>query len=338
MAAGITIAVSLAAGGCSSGKDSATSPTATTVSGKISISYLQKQGDQSYFIGEAEGAQAKAKELGVDLKVANLGNDANKTVSEAQAAIGQKTNGIIVVVPDPAVGPQLAQLTKSAGVQLLASDDQICATGTDPATCGKADLVPRVGFSGTQMGAEVGTKAAELFKQAGWKAEETRIISAWKQDVTVCTDRVVAAVKTFKDVGGADIKEIKVGTDNTPPDAQNKVAATVTANKSVKHWIIWGCNDENVTGGSRALENAGFTPDNIIGVGINGDLACKVWKGGKPSGVKASLYLNGAEVGALAVQNMYDKIKNGKEFPPEAFAKTTMVGPDNYEQAGLKCT
>jgi L-arabinose transport system substrate-binding protein len=337
-AAGVTIALSLAASACSSGKDSSTSAPAKTVSGKVTIAYLQKQGDQSYFIGEAEGAQAKAKELGVDLKVVNLGNDANKTVSEAQAAIGQKANGIIVVVPDPAVGPQLAQLTKTAGVQLLASDDQICINGTDPAKCDKANLVPRVGFSGTQMGTEVGTKASELYKQAGWKPEETRIISAWKQDVTVCTDRVVAAAKTFKEASGADIKEIKVGTDNTPPDAQNKVAATVTANKSVKHWIIWGCNDENVTGGARALENAGYTPDNIIGVGINGDLACKVWKGGKKSGVRASLYLNGAEVGALAVQNMYDKIKSGKEMPPEAFAKTTMVGPDTYVQAGLKCS
>lgn len=332
--------IALTAGSCSSGKDDGkgSSGAAKTVSGKIKIAYLQKQGDQSYFIGEAEGARAKAKQLGVDLTVVNLGNDANKAVSETQAAIGQKTNGIVVVVPDPAVGPQLVQLAKGAGVQLLASDDQICVNGTDPAKCTKENLVPRVGFSGAQMGTEVGKRVTELYKKAGWKPADTRIIAAWKQDITVCTDRVVAAEKTFKDSGGADIKVIKVGTDNTPPDAQNKIAATVTANKAVKHWIVWGCNDENVTGGSRALENAGYTPDDIIGVGINGDLACKVWQGGKKTGVKASLFLNGAEVGGLAVQNMYDKLKNGKELPPEAFAKTTMVGPDDYQQAGLKCS
>lgn len=325
--------------GCSSGKSSspASGGSGGTVSGKITIAYLQKQGDQSYFIGEAAGAQAKAKELGVDLKVVNLGNDASKTVSETQAAIGQKVNGIIMVVPDPAVGPQVVDLTKTAGVALEASDDQFCTNGTDPAKCDKANLVPRVGFSGTQMGTEVGNKAAALYKAAGWNPADTRIIAAWKQDVTVCTDRVVAASSAFKTATGADIKELKIGTDNTPPDAQNKVAATVTANKSVKHWIVWGCNDENVTGGSRALENAGYQPADIIGVGINGDLACKVWQGGKPSGVKASLFLNGGEVGALAVQQMYDKLKNGKPFPQEAFAKTTMVGPDSYQAAGLKC-
>jgi L-arabinose transport system substrate-binding protein len=86
-----------------------------------------------------------------------------------------------------------------------------------------------------------------------------------------------------------------------------------------------------------ALENAGYKPDNLIGVGINGDLACKAWSAGKATGTKATLWLNGGEVGALAVQSMYDKIKNGKEFAPEAFAKTTMVTPETYKSAGLAC-
>ncbi|MDX6740195.1 substrate-binding domain-containing protein [Actinocorallia sp. A-T 12471] len=335
---GVLAAAALSLAACSSGQDDGTGSTPKAADGKISIVYLQKQGDQSYFIGEAEGAKAKAAELGIDLKVVNLGSDANKAVSETQAAIGQKASGVIVVVPDPAVGPQLVELTKSAGVELLTSDDQICVDNPDPAQCAKENLVPRIGFSGAQMGEEVGKKVSELYKAAGWKPEETRIIAAWKQDVTVCTDRVTAAESSFKAESGADIEIIKVGTDNTPPDAQNKVGATVTANKSVKNWIVWGCNDENVTGGVLALENAGFKPDNIIGVGINGDLACKVWQGGKPTGVKASLFLNGAEVGALSVQSMYDKIKNGKEFPAEGFAKTTMVDASTYEQAGLKCS
>lgn len=63
----------------------------------------------------------------------NLGNDANKTVSEVQSAIAQKTNGLIVVV--------------------LA-----------PSACAKENLVPRIGFSGAQMGGEVGKRAAEEFK------------------------------------------------------------------------------------------------------------------------------------------------------------------------------
>ncbi|MET9403322.1 substrate-binding domain-containing protein [Kitasatospora sp. NPDC002965] len=327
---------------CSTGQQSSSSSGAgasvAPVSGKISMTYLQKQGDQEYFVGEAAGAKAKAAELGVDLKVVNLGNDANKTVSEVQAAIAQKTNGLIVVVPDPAVGPQVVQAAKDAKVALLTSDDQICTSGPDPAVCAKTDLVPRIGFSGAQMGGEVGKRAADEFKKAGWNPADTRIISAWKQDVTVCGDRVDAAKEAFAAAGSAGVQKIDVATDNTPTGAQDKIAATVTANPGVKNWIVWGCNDENVQGGVTALENAGFKADNIIGVGLGAYLACKNWNSGKPTGMKAALFISGKDVGALAVQTLYDKLKNGKDMPAEAFAPTTMVDATTFKSSGATCS
>ncbi|MFD3334690.1 substrate-binding domain-containing protein [Streptomyces sp. NPDC058700] len=338
LAATVGVCVALGLTACSTGREPSASPaSAAPASGKLSLTYLQKQGDQEYFIGEAEGAKAKAAELGVDLKIVNLGNDANKAVSEVQAAIAQKSNGLIIVVPDPAVGPQVVQAAKDAGVPLLTSDDQICATGPSPTECAEEDLVPRIGFSGAQMGGEVGKRAAEEYVKAGWKPADTRIISAWKQDVTVCTDRVKAADSAFSKAAGAKIQKIDVATDNTPTGAQDRVAATITANPGVKNWIVWGCNDENVQGGVTALENAGVKADNIIGVGLGAYLACKNWSSGKPSGMKAALFINGKNVGALAVETMYDKLKYRKQFPYEAFAPTTMVDATNWKSAGVTC-
>ena len=322
---------------CSSGKEAATDDRVSEAGGKISITYLQKQGDQEYFIGEAAGAQEKAKELGIDLKVVNLGNDANKTVSEVQSAVAQKSDGVIVVVPDPAVGPQVVRTARDGKVALLTSDDQICTTGPDPAACGKDDLVPRIGFSGAQMGEEVGKRAAAEFEKAGWTAADTRVVSAWKQDVTVCGERVDAAKHAF-DAAVPGVKTIDVPTDNTPTGAQDKIAATVTANSGVKNWVIWGCNDENVMGGVTALANAGVSPAHVIGVGLGAYLACKEWQTDKPTGMKAALFINGKDVGALAVQTMYDKLKSGKDFPAEAFAPTTMVDHASWKSAGLTCS
>ena len=73
------------------------------------------------------------------------------------------------------------------------------------------------------------------------------------------------------------------------------------------------------------------------GVGVNGGLACEAWSAGGPTGLKASLWLNGGEVGALSVQSMYDKIAKGVEFKPEMVARGTMVTPENYRTAGLVC-
>ncbi|MEY9926307.1 L-arabinose transport system substrate-binding protein [Catenulispora sp. GP43] len=337
-AAILGVAVVLAATACSTGKSSTAAAAPAPAGGQISLTYLQKQGDQQYFVDEADGAKAKAAALGVKLTVVNLGNDANQTVSDVQAAIAQKSSGLIIVPPDPAVGPQVISTAKSAGVSIISSDDQVCATGPDPSKCAATDLLPRIGFSGQQMGAAVGQEAGQLFAKSGWSAADTRTISAWEQDVTVCTDRVNAAKSAFATAAGASVANIDVATDNTPTGAQDKVAATVTANPGVKHWVIWGCNDENVQGGVTALQNTGVSPDNIIGVGLGAYLACKDWKSGQPSGMKAALFINGKDIGALAVQTMYDKLKNGKALPQEAFAPTKMVDPTSWQSAGLVCS
>ncbi|MFD8600453.1 sugar ABC transporter substrate-binding protein, partial [Kitasatospora sp. NPDC059646] len=65
---GLTAALGLTA--CSTGQESASDAApAAPVGGRISLTYLQKQGDQEYFVGEAAGAKNKAAELGIDLKV-----------------------------------------------------------------------------------------------------------------------------------------------------------------------------------------------------------------------------------------------------------------------------
>ena len=338
VALGAAVPLVLLAAACSSGKETASGAAPQQIAGKISIVYAQKQGDQEYFISEADGAKAKAAELGIDLKMVNLGKDVNKAISEVQNAVSQKANGVIIVVPEPAIGPQVVQLTGRANVALLTSDDQVCKNAPSPTGCAKDQLVPRVGFSGTQMGTEVGKRAGEEFKESGWKLEETAAIYAWQQDVTVCGDRVNAEKAALKEAAGVDIKAIEVGTDNSPSDAQNKIAATVSGNRSVKNWIVMGCNDENVSGGVTAIQNAGYSADNVLGVGLGAYLACKEWRSGKPTGMKAALFINGYDVGALSVQTIYDFLKNQKPMPAEAFAPTKMVDSSDWQQAGVKCT
>lgn len=112
------------------------------------------------------------------------------------------------------------------------------------------------------------------------------------------------------------MQAVELGTDNTPAGSQSKVEATVTANQGVKHWVVMGCNDENVSGGVKGLNNAGVKGADIIGVGLGAYLACKDWQAGADNGMRAALYIPGDEVGKLAVQAMYDKLKNGTPFTP----------------------
>lgn len=321
-----------ACGAVSSGQDtnkSGSSDTGTTKSGQITIAYLQKQGDQQYFVDEANGAKAEAKKLGdVKIVVADLGTDSNKAISTMTTEVGQKVDGIAIVVPDQKIGPQI--ISMAGGIPLVASDD--------PISSGDNKAAPFVGFNSEQMGKSVGTKAGALFKAAGWKPADTRVVATYQQGLSDCQDREKGEEEGFAAAAGQTPKIIKLGTDNSVVDAQNKTAAAITANQGVKHWVVWGCNDESETGAVTALQNSGVSPDNIIGVGLGAYLTCKDWAAGKTSGNKAALFIDGHAVGATAVKVLVDKIRNGTPLPATSIAPTQIVDASNYKQAGVQCS
>ena len=330
------VALALSAAACSSGQ---ATPGATTTkvsgadSGPIEIAYLQKMGDQQYFVDQASGAKAAAQKLGgVNVTVSDLGTDANKAVSQVEAAIARGVKGIIIVVPDQAVGPQVISMAKAAGIPLIASDDIIKDQSGAEA--------PFVGFDGTAMGNSVGAKAAELYQKAGWTTSNTKILSVSKPDLSVCEQRVNGARDSFaKAVGDANVPEVvKVGSDASVTDSLDKAAATLTSHQGVTNWIVWGCNDESETGAVTALQNAGYTGDHIIGVGLGAYLTCKDWAAGLNTGNKAALYISGSDVGAAAVNVLVDNIRNGKALPAKTIADTHMVDAATYKAAGVKCT
>jgi len=347
MAAVACIATLVGMAGCSTGQETpptTTAPPATSDTGAapattdtgaapVLLYYIQKQGDQQYFVDQAKGAQDEATTLGnVTVKVVNVSLDANKAISEVDAAIANKTQGIILVAPDQAIGPQVADKTTAAGIPLMASDDTLLDSN--------GNELPFTGFDGTQMGESVAQKAAELYQAAGWTKDDTKIMAITKLDLTVCMQRTDGAAAKFKSiVGDANTPDIvTVGTNADVQSAIDKAGATLTANQDVKHWVVWGCNDESETGAVTALQNAGVSPDNIIGVGLGAYLTCKDWAAGTNSGNKAALYISGADVGASAVKAMVDFIRNGVPLPPKTIAPTHMVDATNYVQEGVVCT
>jgi L-arabinose transport system substrate-binding protein len=298
--------------------------------GKIRIAYIQKQGDQQYFIDQADGAAAMAEELGAEVTAINVGDDANEAISQLDTVIAQGYDAVAIVVPDQKIGPQVIAAAKEAGIPLVATDDAISDGDGNPA--------PFVGFDGTAMGEKVGGEAARLFNETDWTPADTKIIRVSKEDLQTCEDRNEGALDVFTTDTGVTLEVVKVGTDATTIDAQDKTAAVVTANPGVTNWVVWGCNDESETGAVTALQNAGFTPDHIIGVGLGAYLTCKDWKAGIESGNKGALFISGVDVGKAAVEVLVDQVKDGIELPANTIADTKIVGPDNWEAEGVVCT
>ena len=327
------VASIIALAGCTSGLETeGTGSSGETSSGKLTIAFLQKQGDQQYFVDEASGAKAAADAAGdVDVKVVDLGTDSNKAISELDSVIAQGVDGIVIVVPDQQIGPQVIQAANAAGIPIMAADDVIKdASGKE---------APFTGFDGTAMGTLVGKEAASLYTAAGWSAADTRILSAYKQDLSVCTDRVNGAAAAFKaGITGAEPAVVDIGTDNSVTDAQDQAGAVITANAGVKHWVVWGCNDENETGVVTALQNSGVAPADIAGVGLGAYLTCKDWAAKQDTGNKAALFISGVAVGKAAINSMVALLRDGTPLPPRTIADTKIVNSENWKSEGVVCT
>jgi L-arabinose transport system substrate-binding protein len=298
---------------------------------QLTIALIQKQGDQQYFVDEANGARDAAKALGAaKVNVVNVSMDSNAAISAMNVMVGQKVDGIAIVVPDQQIGPQVIDMAAQAKIPLVAADD--------PIKSGDGQAAAFVGFDGYDMGSKVGEEAGKLFKASGWNLDDVRVIAAYEQQLSVCQDREKGEEEAFQKVVGALPKIIKVGTDNSTMDAQNKTGAVVTANPNVKHWVAWACNDENLIGVTTALANAGASAANVIGVGLGGYLTCKDWQAGQTTGNKAALYISGRDVGDAAVRVLVAAIRDHKPLPPKTIANTTIVTPENWKAVMGSCS
>ena len=296
----------------------------------LTLALIQKQGDQQYFVDEADGARAEAAKLGgVKIDVVNVSSDSNAAISAMSTMLGQKVDGIAIVVPDQRIGPQVIDMAARAKAPLIAVDD--------PIKSGAGAEAPFVGFDSTQMGLAVGREAGVLFKQAGWTVADTRIAAPYKQDLSDCQLRAEGESQGFAATAGATPQIIKIGTDNSAIDAQNRTAATVTAHPEVKHWVVMGCNDESETGSVTALANAGFKPDQIIGVGLGAYLTCKDWQAGQATGNKAALFISGRDVGSAAIRVLVASLRDHQPLPPKTIANTTIVTPQNWKSVMGSC-
>lgn len=348
VAAGCAIALA-AVSACSSGATpTSTNPNTTTakVSGPIKILFLQKQGSQDYFVDEMNGAKAAAKSLGqVTITPVDANMDNSATVNAVKGAKALGVKGIIIVPPDGSTGPQDWNFAKSEGIPLISSDDEVCINNPNPDACQPSKLLPRVGFDAQQMGTDVGKEAGTLFQQeSGWTAANTRILEEWQFSTTVCTPRVTFADQLFRQDGGpaaSSIPAIKVDTDNSesgdPTSAQSKTASTINAYHSITHWIVVGCNDQNVQGAINALSDAGTSPSNILAVGLGGDVACKGWEANAPNAMAAALLINGYKVGYDAVTAMVRHIRDGVAFKPLTTVAVTMANKSDWQASGFVC-
>jgi ABC-type sugar transport system substrate-binding protein len=321
------LAAAAALSGCSSGSggSGASAPAHPT------FVYLQTDGSQSYFVLEGDGAKAEAAKLGATVKVTNENNSSATTVSDIQTAIGQQSNGLIVVAPDATLGPRMVNLAKTGSVAIMASDNGFA--GSD----GKQ--VPFVGIDATDFGKNTGTILMSYYKQLGWSAGSTYMLLYTNPALPTCNQRTTAEQAQVVASGFPSSHIITVPTtDNTTQAAFSNTGPVKTAHPQAKDWLLAGCNDDVAFGGAKALVSSGVPAANVDAVGLGGDLACQVWGKGAPNvGFRGTNYIYPNGIGADAVREMYDYVVKHTPFPANTYVAPIQMSQSNFSTIDKAC-
>lgn len=276
------------------------------------FAYINKLDDNPWFVNEVAGAQDEAAKLGVTLTHQGVQSDSNKAMNALETAIAAGVDGVIIVVPDQAIGPAVIKRTREAKIPVIAVDDVILDDAGVAA--------PFVGFEAAAIGKQVGDTIVDFHKSLGWgdaAAADTYVLSIEVQGLSVCMDRNNAANTVLQSsLGITDAQIIHIPYDPGSLDkALSATSQTIVGVPQAKRFLIDACNDDGVLGAVRALEQAGVATADIIGVGINGQMACEEFKKAEETGLRASVYVDSRVHGATAVKLMHDFVANGTAIP-----------------------
>ncbi|MBN8630817.1 MAG: substrate-binding domain-containing protein [Rhodobacterales bacterium] len=291
----------------------------------IKIGFINKMGDHPWFVAEVAGAKEKAEELGASFVSQDVQFDANLTVTTLDTMIGDGVKGIAIVVPDKALGPVVAAKAKEAGIPLIAVDDDITFEDGTP--------VPYVGMNAKNIGLKVGEQLAAIYNSEGWADKNVKVVSIEDRKADTCMQRNMGAEEAFlAGVPGFDPANIiRVAYDNTMVNSIDVMTTTLTGNPEVTNWVFYSCNDDGVLGAARAMENAGYTADQGLGIGIDGSRACDAFGGGTPSGFRGTMWLNSANHGRDAVAALVASIKDGTALPQATYSDPEFINAENFE-------
>jgi erythritol transport system substrate-binding protein len=266
----------------------AAAPLAASAADLIAI--ITPSPDNPFFKAEAEGADAKAKELGYETLVLVHDDDANKQNELFDTAIARGAKAIILdnAGADASVAP--VKKAKDAGIPSFLIDREITQSGI------AVSQIVSNNYQGAQLGAE------EFVKLMGEKGNFAELVG--KESDTNAGIRS----KGYHDVIDQypDLKMVAQQSANwSQPEAFEKMESILQANPDIKG-VISG-NDTMAMGAWAALEAAGRTDVIVVGFDGSNDVRDSIQKGG----IKATVLQPAYRQAQLAVEQADQFLKTG---------------------------
>lgn len=238
-------------------------PTLSLAASKGTIAIITPSHDNPFFKAEADGAAAKAAELGYEVMVLVHDDDANKQNELFDSAIAAGVKAIILDNAGADASVAAVQKAKDAGIPSFLIDREITATGV------AVSQIVSNNYQGAQLGAE------EFVRLMGEAGEYAELVG--KESDTNAGIRS----KGYGDVISQypDLKSVARQTANwSQTEAYTVMESMLQANPGIKG-VISG-NDTMAMGAYAALEAAGRTDVIVVGFDGSNDVRDSILKGG----------------------------------------------------------
>ena len=254
------------------------------------IAIITPSHDNPFFKAEADGAAAKAAELGYDTMVLVHDDDANKQSELFDSAIAAGVSAIILDNAGADASVAAVQKAKDAGIPSFLIDREITATGV------AVSQIVSNNYQGAQLGAE---KFVELMGEEGKYAE----LLGKESDTN-------AGIRSqgYHDVIDQypDLELVAQQTANwSQTEAYGVMESMLQANPEIKG-VISG-NDTMAMGAWAALEAAGRTDVIVVGFDGSNDVRDSILAGG----IKATVLQPAYAQAQMAVMQADQYLKTG---------------------------
>ena len=294
------------------------------------IGRIVKQGTHPYFTAETVGMRAAAEELGIELLYQDVQTDTDLTISALDTMIAAGVDAIAITVPDQRSGPAVMARANEAGIVLI--------TPYDPIADDEGNVAPYIGPSSPDLGRMAGEEGVRIYGELGWASEagELRVAAIEAQQIEPCmerSDNATAAFLAATGIGEDMVIHIPIAPQTTE-QATIALSTVGVANPQVTHWVIFGCDDSDVIGGIRGLEEAGYTAESILAVGPTGSTACAEWAHPEETGFRAAIYLDAGANGRTVIETIHNALTTGEPLAaytgmsgfPQTRADNSMMG------------
>ncbi len=299
---------------------------------KVKIGFLVKQAEEPWFQTEWQFAEKAGKDHGFEvIKIAVPDGEKTLTAIDNLAANGAK--GFVICPPDVSLGPAIVAKAKANDLKVMAVDDRfIDAKGKF------MEDVPYLGMAAFEVGQKQGAAMATEAQNRKWDWQETYAIINTYNELDTGKKRTDGSVDALKKAGLPQdhILFTAQKTLDVPGSMDATNAALPKLPGGAKNLIIGGMNDNTVLGGVRAAAGAGFSPQNVVGIGINGTDAIDELKKTE-SGFFGSMLPSPDKEGYNTALQMYEWVTTGKE-PAKytAMDDVTLITRANFQEVLTK--